>query len=226
MKKLMIALAAGALLTQACNKEYDKVSEVKNVTYPTITFAGQPYYSINVGGDVPAFVATAYDSTLKERDSVSIVGIEDIDNTTPGLYIINARAANRYGFYSTSSIYVAVTDIPATTDISGRYIRTATGGIVTVQKLARGLYQLDNLGGVARTAANASLLFPVFFAQSNDTTLLIPPQSTAAGTITVKDEYDHPNQAILHRSPTDTNFKYAITSGGSFGTAVRTFKKQ
>ena len=226
MKKLLIALAAGALLVQACNKEYDKVSEVKTVSYPTITFSGIPYYSINTGGDVPKVIATAYDSLLKESDSVSIVGTDAIDNTTPGLYIINAKATNRLGFYSTSDIYVAVTDIPATTDISGKYVRAATGGINTVTKLARGLYQMDNLGGVANTAANASLLFPVLFVQADDTTLLIPPQATAAGNIAVKDEYNTPDQAILHRAPADTNFKYAITSGSPFGTAVRTFKKQ
>ncbi len=226
MKKILIALSASVLLTQSCNKDYEKVSQVQTVSYPTISFVGLPYYSINTGGAVPTVNATAYDSTLNEFDSVQIVGTDAIDNTTPGLYIINAKATNKYGFYSTSNVYVAVTDIPESSNVAGSYVRAATGGITTVTKLARGLYQLDNVGGVANTAANASLLFPVLFVQSDDTTFLIPPQSTAAGTIRVTDEYGKPDRAILHRAPTDTNYKYAIVSGSPFGTAVRTFKKQ
>jgi hypothetical protein len=228
MKKILIVLVAGMFLAQACNKTYDGVSQEVTVSYPTITFTGLPFYSINVNGAVPTVSATAYDSTLGESYPVVLEGTDAIDNTTPGLYIIKARATNKYGEYSLANVYVAVTDISATTNISGKYKRVdvGTGDISNVTQLARGLYQLDNLGGVARTPANASLIFPVLFVQSNDTTLLIPEQPTAVGNIKVKDERSVPDQAILHRNPADTNYRYAIISGSPFGTAVRTFKKQ
>jgi hypothetical protein len=228
MKKILIALVAGMFLTQACNKEYDNVSQVQTVSYPTITFTGLPFYSININGAVPAVSATSFDSTIGESYPVVLEGTDAIDNTTPGLYIIKARATNKYGMYSLANVYVAVTDIPATTNISGKYKRVdvGTGGISIVSQLARGLYQLDNLGGVDRTA-RPDLLFPVLFVPSNDSTLLIPRQDAVVGTVAVKDTLSRPNQAIFRHLPADTNYKYAITSPSTvFGGALRTFRKQ
>ncbi len=215
MKKAIIALAACALLTQSCNKDYEKVSQVQKVSYPTITFSGQPYYSINTGGDVPAIVASAYDSTLKESDSVSIVGTEAIDNTTPGLYIISAKATNKYGFYTNSNVYIAVTDVSSNVHLEGVYERVGVPGSTTnVERLARGLYRSDNLFG--GTTALASLLF----VHVNDTTIIVPAQETELGTLTTADNK-------LKLAVGDTTFSYSI-QGGNLTTnkAIRSFKKK
>jgi len=230
MKKILIAASLFTIVLAACKKDPDNVSTVVTVSRPTISFSGGQFYSINTGGSLPTVSATAYDSLLNEPYPVSIVGTEALDNTTPGLYIISATTKNKYGFITNENVYVAVTDIPDATDISGSYKRVdvATGQASIVTKLARGLYQLDNLGGVPRTGPTArpDLMFPVLFVQVNDSLLLIPEQATAVGTIQVADENGVENQAILRRSPGDTSYRYAIISGGSFGTAVRKFQKQ
>lgn len=227
MKKILL-FSAVALFAASCRKESDKISTVQTVSRPTITLPGGEFYSINTGGALPVVTGTAYDSVLKEAYPVSIVGTEALDNTTPGLYIINAKATNRYGYYSLTNVYVAVTDIPATVDISGNYKRTdvTTGDVSIVTQLARGLYYLDNLAGASR-ATRPDLLFPVLFVQSNDSTLLIPAQETAVGNVRVKDTLNRPDMAIYRHLPNDTNYKYAIISPSSvFGSAIRTFKKQ
>jgi hypothetical protein len=231
MKKIMIAASLLTIFLAACKKDDpDKVSTLRDVTRPTISFSGGQFYSINTGGSLPTVTATAFDSALGESYPVTIVGTDALDNSTPGLYIVSARSKNKYGFITNENVYVAVTNIPESTDISGEYKRVdvSTGQAAIVTKLARGLYQLDNLGGVIRTGAGArpDLMFPVYFVQADDSTLLIPEQETAIGSIQVEDENGVPNQAILRRSPGDTSYRYAIISGSPFGDAVRTFKKQ
>jgi len=218
------------IMLAACKKDPEKVSTLRDVSRPTISFSGGQFYSINTGGSLPTVTATAFDSLLGESYPVTIVGTEALDNTTPGLYIVSATAKNRYGFITNENVYVGVTNIPESTDISGSYKRVdlSTGQASIVTKLARGLYQLDNIGGVIRTGAGArpDLMFPVYFVQANDSLLLIPEQETAVGGIQVADENGVPNQSILRRSPGDTSYRYAIISGGPFGTAVRKFQKQ
>jgi hypothetical protein len=193
MKKLIIAASGFMLLLAACKKDPDVVSTKVTASWPTITFAGGgQYYSINTGGSLPTVSATAYDSLLKESYPVEITGTEALDNTTPGLYIVTASAMNKRGYVTNENVYVAVTDIPASVNISCNYKRNdvATGDISIVTQLARGLYMLDNLGGVPRSGPTGrpDLLFPVLFVLPNDSVLLIPEQPTAVGTIQVKDE--------------------------------------
>ena len=230
MKKILIAASLGTMLFTACKKDKDQVSTVRVTSWPTITLTGGAFYSINTGGTLPSVSATAYDSFLNEAYPVEIVGTDALDNSTPGLYIISAKATNKYGYYSNQNVYVAVTDIPESTNISGKYKRTdvSTGDVSNVTKLARGLYMLDNIGGVPRTGAGArpDLLFPVLFVQANDTLLLIPEQETVVGHIQVEDERGVNDQAIYRRLPGDTSYRYAIISGAPFGTAVRKFTKQ
>lgn len=231
MKKLIIAASGFMLLLAACKKDPDVVSTTVTASWPTISFGGGgQFYSINTGGSLPTVSATAYDSVLKESYPVTITGTEALDNSTPGLYIVTASSKNKLGYVTNENVYVAVTDIPDAVNISGNYKRSdvATGDVSIVSKLARGLYMLDNLGGVPRTGPSArpDLLFPVLFVQPNDSILLIPEQPTAVGTIKVMDESGNEDQAKFRRSPGDTSYKYAIISGSPFGTAVRTFKKQ
>jgi hypothetical protein len=228
MKKILIAASLAVMAISACKKDPETISTVQTVSRPTISFSGGQFYSINTGGALPTVQASSYDSTLRESYPVTIVGTESLDNTTPGLYIVSATAKNKFGFITNENVYIAVTNIPASVNISGKYRRVdvATGGISNVTQLARGLYQLDNLGGVDR-AVRPDLLFPVLFVQSNDSTLLIPRQATAVGTVAVRDSLLRPDRAIFRTLPSDTNYKYAITSPSSvFGGALRTFRKQ
>lgn len=212
MKKTAIALfVASVTILAACKKDRDTVSQEQEATYPTITFTGGQFYSINTGGSLPTVAATGYDSTLGESYPVEIRGSEEVDNTTPGLYIITARSTNRYGFYSEEAVYIAVTDVPDATNLGGPWERT-TGEPVNVTKLARGLYMTDDVGGAA------ALEVPAVFVHLNDTTIDFPPQPTLVGTLQCTNEE-------LSMAPGDTAMAYVVRGSG-FGTAVRVFNKQ
>lgn len=218
MKKI-ITIVAAILVLGGCKKKEDDVSRVVTVSQPTITFNGSQYYSINTGGTVPTLSATAYDSVLKETYSVELEGVDDIDNTTPGLYVVQGTATNSNGYKSSANAFIAVTNVSASTDLSGRYVRGATGGVANVTKVGNGLYVTDNVGGVAR-ATNPNLLFPVAFVHLNDTTIHIAAQNTPSGILESADEY------LDLSSP--TTYEYRLAQGGvSFGTtAIRVFVKQ
>lgn len=219
MKKTLLGIAT-ILALQGCNKKSDDISQLQTISSPTITFTGGQYFSINTGGSLPTVTATSYDSVIGESYPVTIVGTDALDNTTPGLYVISAEAKNKYGFVASQNVYVAVTNVDPAIDLSGTYIRAATGGEAHVEELANGLYATDNVGGVV-AAANPTLIFPVLFVHTNDTTIQIAAQSTPAGTLESADEF-------LNLSPGDTSFGYRLSQGGSaFGTtALRIFEKQ
>lgn len=215
MKNLFLLLAGSSLVFLAsCDKnDGDKnVSQNVQVSRPTITFTSSPYVSIRTGGTIPTVTATSYDSVLGESYPVTVVGQDEVDNTTPGLYIISATAKNRYGFEASENIYVGVTNAEDIDNLAGTYLRTSNNEPVHVTRLARALYLNDDIGGAP------TLEVPVVFVRLSDTSFDIPPQPSSAGTISATGEK-------LTRTPTDTTFSYSVRNS-SFGTAVRTFKKQ
>ncbi len=88
---LSIALAVFVSMT-ACRKVPDNVSSVEKASYPTITILGSQFYSIPVGGSLPAVAATAYDSIIKESYPVSLDArsIEIVPGASSALYGPNA----------------------------------------------------------------------------------------------------------------------------------------
>src|SRR4051812_18578416 len=209
MKKYFLIIAAIVGLA-ACKKE-DKVSQEVVVSTPTITVTGDQFYSIHVNDPVPTITATAYDSVLGQSYTPT-VDMTVVDNTTPGLYVINITVKNRNGYQGQSVAYVAVTDIDDAIDLSGTYERVGTGAEVHVTKILRGLYETDDVGGAP------TLPITAYFAQLNDTTIDLPPQPTEAGTLSAEN-------ASVSMMPGDTTFTYIVVNG-SFGTAQRTFQKQ
>jgi hypothetical protein len=211
MKKITLILIGTAIVFAACHKRSKEVSQVVIASKPTVTLTGSQFYTINVGGSLPTVSATAYDSVLHESYSVTL-DQSTLDNTTPGLYIVKATAKNKNGYIGSSNVYIAVTEVPDATDLSGQYQRAENGIMVTVEKVSRGLYFIDNLGG-------STLVVPAYFAQTSDTTIDVPLQpSDAAGDIYATD-------ASLNLTPPDTVFKYKVVNS-AFGTTFRTFVKQ
>ena len=195
----------------ACKKDRKPVSQVVTVSYPTIVATGSQFYSIPVGGTVPALSATSYDSVIGEAYT-PVVDASTIDNTTPGLYVVNVTAKNKYGYSSSYPIYVAVTNVPASEDLTGTYQRVSNGAEVHVMKLATGLYSTDDVGGAPTLPVTA------YFAQLNDSTIQVPSQPTDAGTL-------YCDNASLTLSPGDTSFTYVVHNA-YFGTSQRTFVKE
>jgi hypothetical protein len=212
MKKFLLAAVVASLALSSCIQRDKRYSLVVPISYPTITFTGPQLFSIPTGGSLPAVSATAYDSLIGESYTVSLAGTDALDNTTPGLYIIQAQATNRYGFVSQENVYVAVTDIPTEADLSGQYLRTGTSAIADVTEEANGLYSSDNLFG------STSLFVTFFFVQVDDTTLIIPDQPTEIGDLEVSDIF-------LRTNPGDTAYGYKIRTLTS-NAALREFVKQ
>jgi hypothetical protein len=142
---------------------------------------------------------------------VEIVGTEALDNSTPGLYVISAKATNKYGFYSKQNVYVAVTNVSPNVHLEGKYRRAASGYVVDVKRLAVGLYSVSNFFGVAGLDAEA------YFAHLNDTTIVMPPQETALGRLETSNNK-------LRMVPGDTTISWVLQTITSNRT-VRSFKK-
>ncbi|PZF73011.1 hypothetical protein [Taibaiella soli] len=210
MKRIALFLVLAGVAFAGCKKTADVSKEV-TVSYPVVTITGSPFYSIPVGGTVPSATATAYDSTLQESYPVDF-DLASVDNNTPGLYVVTATAKNKNGYTGTNVVYIAVTNVPASTDLSGTYIRSANGAVVHVTKILTGLYSTDDVGGAPTLPVLA------YFAHLDDVTIVVPPQPTSVGTLSC-------DNASLHMAAGDTSFSYVVVNG-NFGTALRTFVKQ
>jgi hypothetical protein len=215
MKKILIlSLALGGLMYAGCKKRdsYD-VSTTQVESYPTITFTGSKFVSIPLGGTVPAIAVTAYDSFYKEVCPVE-VGESSVDNTTPGLYFQEFVSKNSNGFRSVAVAYVAVTDVPESANLAGLYKRAGNNAEVHLTEVANGLYETDNLFGSPPGGTFAT----AYFVHVDDTTIAMPDQPTALGTLVTED-------ASLSMTPTDTSYSYKIFNLTS-NNALRTFVKQ
>ena len=205
----------------SCKKTPNDPSITVTVSYPTITVSGAQYYSIPVNGTLPSISATAYDSFYNESCAV-VLDLSTLDATTPGLYAVTASAANKYGFVGYKTVYVGVTNEPASLDISGTYIRLATAGrVANVTKVATGMFQTDNVGGVDITNPGTGASVTAVFVVTSDTTIDFGSQLTSAGTLTANSE----TLTLVAGGGSGTTLAYALSLSG-FGTQVRTFIKQ
>lgn len=216
MRKILILSVIAAVAFAGCKKKLNNVSTTVTVSYPTITITGSQYVSIPVGGSFIPPAATAYDSFYKEKPTV-LTNLGTLDNTVPGLYTVVYSAKNHYGFEGHANVYVAVTNISDTLNLSGWYLRSTPNQVAFVTKLARGLFMTSNVGG-DDTATQASSVIPAVFAVTSTSTIDFGTQLTSAGTLTA-------NTETLSLVPGDTVISYAI-SLPNFGTQVRTFTKQ
>jgi len=214
MKKILIAsLALFSIVGfYSCKKNREVVSTVVTTSAPTITISGSKFYSIQVGDAVPTVSATAYDSILKETCPLSL-DASTLDNTTPGLYVVPINSKNSNGYKSSANVFIAVTPIDNAWDLTGEYARTSNGAIVNVTKVARGIYEVDNVGGAP------TLPVVGYFAQLTDSTIDFPSQPTeVVGTVDCTSEK-------LMVSATDTSYSWVVRNA-FFGTVTRTFVKQ
>lgn len=211
MKKILIISIFIIAAFANCKKKENTISQVVTVSYPTVTLTGGQFYSIPVGGNLPQISATAYDSFYHENETVSI-DQGGLDNNTPGLYIVNAVAKNKYGFKGSASVYIAVTDIDSSINLAGAYVRTSNSVPVTIDRLARGLYVISDAGGIGTD-------MPAYFVQVDDTSLVVPQQNDPTyGAFYCSD-------AKVNMAPGDTTISWVVQSP-YFLDNVRTFQKQ
>jgi len=213
MNKIKISMIAIAMLFVAvgCKKKIEDVSAVVTASYPEIVINGSQFVSMPVGGTFVDAGSSAYDSLTKEYSLQPISVTNDIDPTTPGFYTVQYTYKNMYGYTSTATRFVLVTDISSSLDYSGTYVRTSNGISMNVTKVAAGLYKTDNVGG-------STLVISAYFGQLDDSTLVVPNQPTDAGDL-------YCVNSKLAVSASDTVISWAVRNA-SFGTSLRTFSHQ
>lgn len=226
MKKLLILSILAVGVIAGCKKKDSLVSQVVTVSYPTVTITSGQYFSFPVGGgplpSANSITATAYDSFYRQSLPV-VVDASTLTNLSPGLYIATVSAKNKYGFVGYNYVYVAITNVSDTMDLSGLYWRAGVPGgndsanPANVYKLARGLYMTDNVGGVDTGTQKASVI-PAVFAVTSLSTLDFGTQMTKEGILTA-------SPASLNMIVADTTLDYAINLSG-FGSQLRTFVKK
>ena len=222
MKKILILSVFAALAFAACKKKEDTVSRLVTVSYPTVTITSAKYFSFPVGGgplpNANTITATAYDSFYHEVIK-PVVDASKLSSILPGLYIATVSAKNSQGFVGYAYVYVAVTNITDTTDLSGSYTGLATSDTVHVTKLSRGLYRTDNIAGLIRSAANAKYIVPGYFVQDVDAiTMYMPTQPSPLGSFSGV-------QTAIQMVPADTTFQYVIAGNPNFNGALNVFRK-
>ncbi len=160
----------------------DSTMGVSNVTtYPTLTMAGLPVIAHPAGTPYTEQGVTAMAG--EESLEVEIDGSVDDVNTVGNIYYLTYTAYNAEGYSRSLSRAVVIVD-PATgaTDLSGTYLRAATGIIGQVTKIAPSLYFHSNVGG----ALPPTPPLDAYFVHIQGTTLKIPLQISPNAGITVE----------------------------------------
>lgn len=216
MRKSIIIILMAVASFSACKKDPAVVSTVVTVSYPTVTLNGADFIHIPVGGTFVDQGATLIDDITGASSQVSATESE-LDVTTPGLYAVKYIAANANGFRTQATRGVLVLDytppvgLDPAFDISGDYLRAATGVVAKLIRMDNGLYIFDHVGG--------STAVPVYMLTPDTTSIDVPLQTTYNGL-----SVECTNE-VLTTNPPPITFRYKVAASG-FGTSTRTFVKQ
>lgn len=214
----IFSVFAVVLLFAACAKKYttDNVTEkIVEPHYPKIVLNGDQFVSVPVSATGQYTDAGAIGINDNDNSQTNLEPLtNDVDLTTPGFYTVIYEFRNTDGYTTTATRFILVTNVDASLDYSGDYVRTVNGQAMSVTKVATGLYKTDNVGGVAGIP---DYVFDVYFGQIDDTTLSVPLQPTPLGNLYCVSSFIYPTSS-------DTTIKWGVRNP-SFGTAVRTFVK-
>jgi hypothetical protein len=140
-----------------------------------------------------------------------------VNTAAVGVYKVTYTATNKDGFPASASRFVAVYSTDATAagnDLSGTYLRAATGVNSFWTKLAPGVYKVDNPGGAA---SGASLTVIVF--NQTGLTVRAPSQPTNDGNVSST------QNEVYTLLPAPAQYVWRFNNPG-YGTGLRTFVKQ
>jgi hypothetical protein len=227
MRKVLILSLFAALGAVACKKKVGTASQVVTASYPTVTITSGQYFTFPVGGgplpDVNSIIATAYDSFYHESLPV-VIDASTISNLTPGLYVATVSARNRFGYKGYANVYVAITDIPDTVDISGLYLKQNSPLMpTTITKVSRGMFLTSNVAG-ADTGKQKNGIMPGVFALTSPSTLSLTTQRSGGAVLTTSRVISAINGTWEVASP-DTTVTYILNIDGFSGTPSTFFRK-
>lgn len=162
MKKILSLLAFAAVLAGFTSCDYDSDDDAYVTHYVSFDLNEGSTYLVPVGS---TYTDPGYKAMEGTEDVTSkvVVGGDEVDANSIGIYNITYSAANKDGFIASTSRRVVVYDPTITTDISGTYKSVSSqrvrldeqqsvvgfGGYnVTVTKIANGVFAFsDMLGG-------------------------------------------------------------------------------
>lgn len=161
MKKILSLLAFAAVLAGFTSCDYDSDDDAYVTHYVSFDLNEGSTYLVPVGS---TYTDPGYTATEGTEDVTSkvVVGGDEVDVNSIGIYNVTYSAANKDGFSASTSRQVLVYDPEVTADISGTYSITNTtgsgsifdasrypviGNSVTLTQLAPGLYSIDDYWG-------------------------------------------------------------------------------
>ena len=207
---LIAFILFGCAKEEEVNNTPEKVGISRVVVFPTIETNGNRLVILNQGATYTEAGATA-----KLGEETAQYTTEGTVNTaTPGVYDLTYTAANPDGFTASDfrTVVVIGNDVTAN-DLSGTYLRAATGVTSTWTKTAKGVYTVENPGG-----ASVGVGLTAIAVNYTGNKIAIPQQiSPDLGLVSSGSEDYNP-------TPPAT-IKYSLFAGG-YGTALRTFVKQ
>jgi len=207
-------------LTVACNKEPDfnypegTVGISKIIYYASVVIKGEHLIIIHKGD---AYTDPGVTALIKGQP-VDVTTTGSVDPTTPGVYNIDYSAKNPEGYVATDfRTVVVIGDDVAANDFSGTYLRAATGVTSTWNKVANGVYTVDNPGGAGVGAG-----YFVTVVNYTGNKIKIPRQLAtdpdgAIGLVSSRNE-------TYNASANPVTYSWVFLAGG-YGTGLRTFKK-
>ncbi len=201
-----------------CAKEEDIIStdtqtgHSRVTFFPVLSLKGEKYIAIPKGATYTEPGATATEGTTSITTSVSGA----VNTATTGVYTLTYTATNKDGFSVSDTRTAAVYSTDATAadqDLSGNYLRAATGVTANWTKLAPGVYLITNPGGAATGTGLKVIAFnPTGF------TVTIPSQTSSDGNISGASNFTYTNG-------NPPSYSLVFLNPG-YGTGVRTFVKQ
>ena len=213
MKKIFVLICC-AITIFSCKKDKivstaDEVGISKVTYFPILTVAGDPIIAVANGGTFtdPGVTAKAGTTTVPVTTSGTVNTGQD------GVYTVNYTAVNKDGFSASASRTVVVyTTLPdaAAKDLSGTYLRAATGVNSYWTKLAPGVYIVANPGG----AGSGSGLTVIAFNKTGNS-ISVPSQRSSDGN----------TSSATNITFTPAQYSWVFQNPG-YGTGLRTFIKQ
>jgi Domain of unknown function (DUF5011) len=182
----------------------------KIVYFPSVTIKGDRLMIINMGS---TFTDPGAEATLNGA-SVQYTTSGSVDVNTPGIYDLTYSASNPQGYSASDwrTVVVMGNDI-STHDLSGVYLRPATGITSTWTMTADGVYSVENPGGSSGVGQT------VIAVNYTGLKIAIPHQiSPDFGEVSSSNE-------SYTLTPPPATYSWIFHAGG-YGTGLRTFVKQ
>jgi len=207
-KTFINVFLTAAVLLMGCEKDDETANISRVTTYPVVTLVGEQWEVLLVGETFTDPGAEA----LEGETSIDYTTTGTVDTSTPGVYVLTYTAVNQDGFSASERRYVGViTPAAAAIDLTGQYQRNAGAlGVSTVTRIEPGLYETNNIGGVATGGPSTTVRFYHYDVNQ----LGVPPQDVQGS------EFSAINATVIP----GVSYSWSVINPG-YGNVLRTFVK-